>query len=149
MNTSDVHIVTANSRVLHATDTHVHPSQTGHISCERLVLVLSRGSSVCRLKLLKKRMNDYQLPIAAHVTKRTIVTQCGWSPAALMRSIMRILHQGLCRAVGLYVSHSRCLFVVCTTIRQAKEKPMTDILGQGEGRDLDPCASVLICYERC
>lgn len=34
-NTSDVHIVTTNSRVLHATDTHVHPSQTGHISCER------------------------------------------------------------------------------------------------------------------
>ncbi len=71
------------------------------------------------------------------------------SPAALMRTIMRILHQGLCRAVGLYVSHSRCLFMVCTTIRQAKEEPMTDILGQGEGRDLDPCASVLICYERC
>lgn len=48
----------------------------------------------------------------------------------------------------LYVSHSRCLLVVCTTIPLAKQEPMTNILDQGEERDLDPCLSVLICYER-
>lgn len=50
--------------------------------------------------------------------------------------------------LGMYVSHSRCLLMVCTTIHLAKEEPMTNILGQGEERDLDPCLSVLICYER-
>lgn len=140
----DVRIVTTNSRVLHATDNHVHPSRTGHISCERLVLVLSRGSSVCRSKLLKKRMRSWvttNYPIAAHVIKRIIIVpQCGWrcskhwwwgSWVSFIRVFVGLL--------GMYVSHSRCLFVVCTTISLAKEEPMTNILGLGEERDLNPC----------
>lgn len=143
MNTSDVHIVTANSRVLHATDTHVHPSQTGHISCERLVLVLSRGSSVFRLKLLKKRMNDYQLSYC-RTFQQTNNNVDGVARGIDEKSFIRVF-VGL---LGMYVSHSRCLLVVCTNIDLAKEEPMTNILGQGEQRDLDPCLSALICYER-
>lgn len=61
----------------------------------------------------------------------------------------RILHQGLGRAVGhVHIPFKRCLFVVCPNIGQAKKEPIANILGQGEERDLNPCPSVLTCYER-
>lgn len=75
------------------------PSQTGHISCERL----SCAGSLTRLERLQAGKEDEWLPITSRRTCQQ-ANNCTrtWMAllAAFMINIVRILHQGLGRAVG-------------------------------------------------
>ena len=96
-------------------------------------------------------MDDYQLITSHHtchqannLTKTSMALL-----AALIISIVKILHQGLGRAVGHVLIPFKVPFCGVHFLPSSEERANDQYAGpRREERDFDPCSSVLICYER-